>query len=106
VRKDFQDPRSFWRDTPDATFVLDAIINATDPQIEQGVIPDGLSNIFYDDNSPLSITFKVQGNEWGPTRDYHAAAFHYYDAISAKDINSKRESLGKAAERITGRCTQ
>ena len=103
---DFRDPQSFWRETPDASIVLSAVINAAGPEIESGEIPDGESNIFYHDDLPLSIDFEVKGNKWRSVRNYHAAAFYYYDAISAKDIETRRNSLELAVARMTDRCSE
>lgn len=97
----FPDPLSFWRETPDASIVMEALINTAGSEI-----PDGVSNIFYDDDLPLSIDFEVEGNNWRSTRNYHAAAFYYYDAISAADDRSKRNSLDMAVSKITDRCSE
>lgn len=97
----FPDPLSFWRETPDASIVLEALINTAGAEI-----PDGVSTIFYDDDLPLSIDFEVEGNNWRSTRNYHAAAFYYYDAISATDDRSKRNSLDMAVSKITDRCSE
>lgn len=97
----FPDPLSFWRETPNASIVLDTLINTADTGI-----PDGESNIYYHDDLPISIDFKVEGNNWRSARNYHAAAFYYYDAISAKDIGSKRNSLELASFNIIDRCTK
>jgi hypothetical protein len=103
---DFQNPKSFWRETPDASIVLSALLNTASPESGSGEIPDGQSNIYYQDDLPLSENFEVSGNNWRSVRNYHAAAFYYFDAISAQDVETKRNSLELAASRMIDRCTE
>ncbi len=103
---EFQDPKSFWRETPDASIVLSALLNTASPESGSGEIPDGESNIYYQDDLPLNVSFEVSGNKWRSVRNYHAAAFYYFDAISAQDVETKRNSLELAASRMIDRCTE
>lgn len=98
---DIGDPRSFWRETTDAALVLNAVINASGNEI-----PDGESSIYFGEDIPLSIPFRVEGNQWRNTRNIHVAAFAYYNAISSPDADSTRQWLDEAVARMTDVCRQ
>ena len=98
---EFGDPRLFWRETTDASLVLSAVINTSENEI-----PDGESSIYYGENVPLSIPFRVEGRQWANTRNIHVAAFAYYSAISSTDTDSTRDWLDLAVTRMTDVCRQ
>ena len=98
---EFGDPRLFWRETMDASLVLSAVINSSENEI-----PDGESSIYYGEDVPLSIPFRVEGRQWGKTRNIHVAAFAYYSAISSTDTDSARNWLDLAVTRMTDVCRQ
>jgi hypothetical protein len=98
---EFGDPRLFWRETTDASLVLSAVINSSENEI-----PDGESSIYYGEDVPLSIPFRVEGRQWGKTRNIHVAAFAYYSAISSTDADSARNWLDLAVTRMTDVCRQ
>jgi len=98
---EFGDPRSFWRDTTDASLVLSTVINEMNREI-----PDGESSIYYGKAVPLSIPFRVEGSQWRRARNIHGAAFAYFSAISATDAESMRDYLELAVDRMTDVCAE
>jgi hypothetical protein len=96
---EIEEPLSFWRHTDKASFVLSAVVN-----LWGGDIPDGVSNLWYGEDTPLSIPFAVEGADWARTRDLHAAAFDYYNAVVAEDQQVRLEKLDKAALRMVKQC--
>lgn len=93
------DPRAFWIENQDASLVLSAVINASEFEI-----PDGESSIYYGKDVPLSIPFRVEGRQWGKTRNIHVAAFAYFSAIASVDADSSRGWMELALNRMTDVC--